>query len=292
LDDVRRAAPHWPATDNWGTRVSSHFVDLATLQRPARHVFLSPHYDDIALSSGGVAALAARAGREVDVALIFGDHPDTAQPLTDFALAMHEQWGMDAAGVIAGRRAEEAAASAILGTRDLFLPFRDAIYRGARYTSDELLFSAPSEDEADLPAQVTAAAGLSGSADGSVRVYAPLAIGFHVDHQHVFRAGLQLAEAGWDVWFYEDLPYSLIAGARERRTAAIGSQVRPGTLVDVESVWTEKMDAIMAYPSQLATIFGGYVGVGSSRAEIDAAMSAYARAAGDGIRAERFWTAI
>lgn len=272
--------------------MSSTFVDLATLQRPSRHVFLSPHYDDIALSSGGTAALAARGGGVADVALIFGDHPDPDQPLTEFAEGLHVQWGMDAGSVIAGRRAEEAAASAILGTHDLFLPFRDAIYRGARYTSDPVLFGSPNDDEADLPGQIAAAAGLTGPADPSVRVYAPLAIGFHVDHQHVFRAGLQLANAGWEVWFYEDLPYSLRDGAKDRRIAAIGGLVEPGPLVDVESVWNEKIAAILAYPSQLATIFGDYVGIGSSRGAIDGAMSAYARAAGGGVRAEQFWTAI
>jgi LmbE family N-acetylglucosaminyl deacetylase len=275
-----------------GARVSTYFVDPATLERPVRHVFLSPHYDDIALSSGGVAALAAQSQGRADVALIFGDHPDPAQPLTDFAQMLHAQWGMNAASVIAGRRAEEAAASAILGTHDLFLPFRDAIYRGARYTSDPILFGAPAEDEADLSRKIAAAAGLSGPADASVRVYAPLAIGFHVDHQHVFQTGLLLAGAGWDVWFYEDLPYALIEGASERRAAAIDKLAAPGPLVDVESVWDKKIAAILAYPSQLATIFGGYVGVGSSRADIDGAMSDYAREAGGGLRAERFWTAI
>jgi LmbE family N-acetylglucosaminyl deacetylase len=269
--------------------VPSTIVDLETIQRPTRHVFLSPHYDDIALSSGGTAALAARGKGEADIALIFGDHPDPAEPLTDFARGLHRQWGMDAGSVIAGRRAEEAAASRILGTRDLFLPFRDAIYRGARYTSDPVLFGAPTPDESQLPRAIAQAAGLSGQPVNSVRVYAPLAIGFHVDHQHAFRAGIELASDGWEVWFYEDLPYSLRPGAKEKRIADIGRLVQPGPLVDVDSVWTEKIDAIMAYPSQLATIFGEYVGVGSTREAIDGAMSAYARAAGGGTRAEQFW---
>lgn len=271
--------------------MTSGFVDLAALQRPTRHVFLSPHYDDIALSCGGTAALAARGPGEADVALIFGDHPDPDQPLTDFAASMHRQWGMDASSVIAGRRAEEAKASEILGSRDLFLPFRDAIYRGDRYTSDPVLFSRPAEDEADLPRQIAEAAGLSGPADSAVRVYAPLGIGFHVDHQHAFIAGLRLAREGWEVWFYEDLPYALRDGAKDRRLAAIGTMVKSGPLVDVEPVWTEKIDAIMAYPSQLSTIFGDYVGVGSTRDAIDGAMSRYAREAGGGRRAEHFWIA-
>ena len=57
------------------------------------------------------------------------------------------------------------------------------------------------------------------------------------------------------------------------------------------SVWERKLDAILAYPSQLSTVFEQYVGVGTSREEIDAAMGAYARAAGDGLPGERFWVA-
>jgi hypothetical protein len=46
----------------------------------------------------------------------------------------------------------------------------------------------------------------------------------------------------------------------------------------------------MAYPSQLQVIFEQYVGVGSTRAAIDEAMSAYARSLG-GRLVERFWSA-
>jgi hypothetical protein len=44
----------------------------------------------------------------------------------------------------------------------------------------------------------------------------------------------------------------------------------------------------MAYPSQLAVIFG-YVGRGHTREEIDATMKEYAKSAGGGSPAERFW---
>jgi LmbE family N-acetylglucosaminyl deacetylase len=257
------------------------------LTRPERHVFLSPHYDDIALSCGGTAALLADAGRQPEVALIFGDHPDPGAPLTPFAEQMHRQWGLDAVQVIAGRRAEEAAAGRILGTRPLFLPFRDAIYRGERYLGDDQLFGEPAADEADLAEQIAEAAGLADP--GSVRVYAPLAVGGHVDHRHAFGTGVWLARRGVEVWFYEDLPYALRPDACQRRVDQAGVPLRPQAVVDVSSVWERKLDAILAYPSQLSTVFEQYVGVGTSREEIDEAMGAYARTAGDGVPAERFW---
>lgn len=259
------------------------------LARPTRHIFLSPHYDDIALSCGGAAALLANLGRTPEVALIFGDHPDPAQPMTDFANHLHQQWGMSAESVIASRRAEEQVAALTLGACDRFLPFRDAIYRGARYLSDDDLFGTTHPEEEGLPDEIIDQLGLASSAGASARVYAPLAVGMHVDHQHAHTVGLRLAERGLEVWFYEDLPYGLRSRLTAARQAMLGQELHPGPAVDVSGVWSTKIDAIMAYPSQLKVIFGDYVGVGSTRSAIDEAMSAYARGLGDGRPVERFW---
>jgi LmbE family N-acetylglucosaminyl deacetylase len=270
--------------------VTIHRVTDGELIAPARHVFLSPHYDDIALSCGGTARRIAELGKRPEVALIFGDHPEPDQKMTELAEQLHRQWGLDASQVIASRRAEEVAASAALGTTDVFLPFRDAIYRGRNYLDDDQLFGAPSAAEAGLPDRIIAAAGLDGATPGAVRVYAPLAVGFHVDHQHAFNAGVTLARRGIEVWFYEDLPYGLLPGARDRRVDAAGVRLTPAELVDVSNQWATKLDAIFAYPSQLSTIFVDYVGIGADRASVDGAMSAYAKSVGDGERCERFWT--
>jgi hypothetical protein len=66
--------------------------------------------------------------------------------------------------------------------------------------------------------------------------------------------------------------------------------LKPGPAVAVGSQWKRKIDAIMAYPSQLGTIFGQYVGIGTTRAAIDEAMAAYARSVGAGQPVERFWS--
>jgi hypothetical protein len=64
----------------------------------------------------------------------------------------------------------------------------------------------------------------------------------------------------------------------------------PNAVVDVSANWTRKIDAIMAYPSQLPTIFGQYVGIGSTREAIDEAMATFAEGVGNGTRSEEFWT--
>ncbi|HRA49307.1 MAG TPA: hypothetical protein PK819_14635, partial [Thermomicrobiales bacterium] len=243
--------------------------------------------------AGGVAALLSANGRTPEVALIFGDHPDPNFPLTAFAAGMHKEWGMDADQVIAGRRAEEAVASLTLGACDRYLPFRDAIYREDRYTqSDQLMGADPHPDDASIPSEIVTALNLTPADKPNTRLYAPLAIGRHVDHQLAFAAGKLLLDDGWAVWFYEDLPYALYPANVSRRLPEVEAMgLAPVASVGVGSVWTKKIDAIMAYPSQLSTIFGQYVGVGSTRDAIDGEMARYAELAGEGTRAERFWSA-
>ncbi len=261
------------------------------LTRPTQHLFLSPHYDDIPLSAGATVRLLANHGHAPETLVVFGSEPDREQPLTTFARELHEAWGLSAERVIASRRAEENAAAALLGTRSEVLPFRDAIYRGDLYLSDDDLFGTPAPAEASLPADIIASLPLASLPDSKTRLYAPIGIGNHVDHQTVFRAGADLASRGWDVWFYEDIPYALKPGALESRlnTVAHTTPVQPGAVVPARAAWQQKLDAILCYPSQLETVFRAYVGVGTSREEISNALAAYGRAVGDGKLAERFW---
>src|SRR5918998_1624012 len=155
------------------------------LTSPARHVFLSPHYDDIPLSAGATVRLLADHGRVPETLVVFGSEPDRDRPLSAFAEAMHERWGLTANEVIASRQAEEAAAAAVLGAQTRVLPFRDAIYRGDYYLSNEDLFGTPATEEASLPTAIAASLDLVHPPDATVRIYAPLGVGKHVDHQLV-----------------------------------------------------------------------------------------------------------
>jgi LmbE family N-acetylglucosaminyl deacetylase len=271
--------------------MSSASDSLPLLTRPARHLFLSPHYDDVPLSAGATVRLLADRGLTPETLVVFGSEPDRDRPLSAFAEAMHERWGLTANEVIASRQAEETAAAAELGAHTRVLPFQDAIYRGEHYLSDEDLFGSPVTEEEALAAAIAASLDLADSPDATVRIYAPLGVGKHVDHQIVHLAGQELASRGWDVWFYEDIPYALKPMALDTRLAEIGAATRiePVARIPAESTWDRKIDAILRYPSQLETVFLQYVGVGTTRDEIDEALSAYATRAGDGAMAERFW---
>jgi LmbE family N-acetylglucosaminyl deacetylase len=266
---------------------------LADLTRPTGHLFLSPHYDDIPLSAGATVRRLADRGLTPETLVVFGSEPDRGQSLSDFAQRMHAVWGLSADQVIASRYGEESAAAAVLGATTRVLPFRDAIYRGHVYLSDDDLFGVPAVAESSLPGEIVESLRLGESPDAGTRIYAPLAVGKHVDHQLVHQAAKDLAMSGWDVWFYEDIPYALKPDALDDRLAALaetaGTRLEPVATIPAELVWDRKIDAILCYPSQLETVFQQYVGVGTTRGEISEALSDYAARVGNGIVSEKFW---
>lgn len=271
------------------------------LTGPLTHRFLSPHYDDIALSCGGTAALLARHGRHPEIRVAFGAEPDPATPMTHFATDQHRRWGFAAGQVVQQRRREEDAAAALLGATSTTLSFPDAIYRGGAYQSDSQLFGQVAASDAALPGLIVAEFSAASDDPDTTRLYVPLGVGGHVDHQLCFAAGLDLAATGWEVWFYEDLPYALTPGAVESRLSQIAAawaatapaslqtaRLAPVARVNITETWDTKMAAILAYPSQVAGIFRG-VSPGGEVAPIEAAMYSYAMRAGDAFPAEQMW---
>jgi hypothetical protein len=102
---------------------------------------------------------------------------------------------------------------------------------------------------------------------------------------------VELTARGWDVWFYEDLPYALRPNALASRLAEIAEtdKFEPAAEIPAGPGWERKLDAILSYPSQLETVFRQYVGVGTTRDEIGAALTEFASDAGTRAPVERFW---
>lgn len=250
----------------------------------SRPVFLAPHYDDVALSCGGTVAALARDGRRPLIVTALGAAPPG--DLSDFARFQHERWGFGAADAVAARRDEERCAAAALGAHTRWLDFPDAVYRGARYSSDDDLFGPLHPDDARLPAQLADA--LMGLLDeegaGHARLFVPLGLGNHVDHQIALEAGRLLARAGHEVWCYEDFSYA--GDPRHRDTLLARARQVSGEPPDLRLLAPADLErriaAILCYRSQLPVIF---------RFQGDPAESTrrYALATGDGRPAERFW---
>jgi LmbE family N-acetylglucosaminyl deacetylase len=60
--------------------MSSSGDPLPLLTRPAQHLFLSPHYDDIPLSAGATVRLLADRGLAPESLVVFGSEPDRDRP--------------------------------------------------------------------------------------------------------------------------------------------------------------------------------------------------------------------
>jgi len=250
----------------------------------ARPVFLAPHYDDVALSCGGTVALHAEQGQCPVILTCFGGEPEG--PLSPFATHQHRWRGLTDNEALMTRRAEEQAAAAVLGAEPLWLDLPDAVYRDARYLSDEQLFGSLHPDDADLLPRLRAAlTEILDSAGVSPAWFAvPLGIGNHVDHQLVRDLGHALRRRGWTVWAYEDFPYSALV----RRPRELVSLAHVHTTGDcwiqplAVSQLEKRITAIKCYRSQLTVLFRDL----GDPAE---AVRRAATEAGGGRPAERLW---
>jgi LmbE family N-acetylglucosaminyl deacetylase len=257
---------------------------------PMHHIFLSPHYDDAALSCGGLIAQLSAAGAQVEVATLFGGKPDYGH-LSPFARQIH---GRPLAGEdpIDQRRAEERAALALLAAQSRPGDYLDCIYRqddaGQRwlYGGEAALFGAVDPADDALVDELAHCLAALAPAPARCTLYAPLAIGRHVDHQIARRSAARLQEHGFEVWYFEDYPY--IARDPTGLAAALGdpalwrARLIPLSQADLQ----RKVAAVLAYPSQLGVLFPG---AGASGGRVSAALERQATHTGNGQPAERLW---
>lgn len=221
-------------------------------------IYLSPHLDDVALSCGGQIYDLTAAGRPVlVVTTMAGDPPPGA--LSPFATLLHARWGLDA-DVVARRRAEDAAACTALGADFVHWDFWDCIYRshprtGAfLYDSSEALFGAV--HGADTAVRDALAAKMS-TLPPAARLFSPLSVGNHVDHQLV-RAAAEIC-FGPRLHYYEDYPYvrqeEALAPALERVPPGENARwVAAVTPVSANAL-AARIAAITAFASQVDTFF-------------------------------------
>lgn len=213
-------------------------------------LFVSPHFDDVALSCGGAVALEARDEGAIIVTVFAGD---PSGELNSFARFQHKRWGFDDA--VNERRREDQKAREILDADHRWLDFPDAIYRGEQYLSDDDLFGPVKPGDAELTERVTAS--LLGLVEqlAPARVYLPLTVGGHVDHRICLAAVPTLKQVGVGIRFYEDFPYAAQGGSIvEATVASLPEQLEP-EVVELGDLVETKLAAIGVYESQLATIF-------------------------------------
>ena len=213
-------------------------------------LFVSPHFDDVALSCGGAVALEARDGAATIVTVFAGD---PAGELNSFARFQHKRWGFEDA--VNERRREDQKAREILGADHRWLDFPDAIYRGEQYLSDDDLFGPVKPGDAELTERVTSSLLVLVEELAPSRVYLPLTAGGHVDHRICWAAVPALKQVGVGIRFYEDFPYAAQGGGIVEATVASLPEPLEPEVVEIGDLVETKLAAIGVYESQLTTIF-------------------------------------
>jgi LmbE family N-acetylglucosaminyl deacetylase len=214
-----------------------------------RWIYISPHLDDAVLSCGGLIWEQARQGTPVEIWTVVCGFPQP-QTLSDFANALHEEWGFSSAEqAVTFRRQEDQAAAKKVGAKTLYFDIPDCIYRLSPeneplYTD---VFVPPHPAEAKLPARI--ATDLSSGLERDDVLVCPLTIGGHVDHVLVRMAVEQFQRPRW---YYADIPYLL---NEPQALAPATSNMNPRQFkVSPEGlhVW---QDGIAAYASQIGILF-------------------------------------
>lgn len=264
------------------------FKDITTKHR---HIFLSPHFDDVVYSCGGTLGVQVSSGLRPLVITIFGGVPSSTLKLSPFAEQVHRGMGADTTqGVnllVETRRKEDAAALNYLEVDYLWLDHLDAIYRGtpAFYTSEEQLIGGNvhstdvgidkqlAQDLLTLQARLPDAVW-----------YAPLGIGRHVDHQIVCSAADRLAQHGAKVNLYEDFPYVQKEGALQARLTELAVPFEP-LLVEMSEMLPLRQEASAMYASQILSNF-------SSKGAMNKAIEQYTHSIRpvETVHLERYWT--
>jgi glycosyltransferase involved in cell wall biosynthesis/LmbE family N-acetylglucosaminyl deacetylase len=244
----------------------------------ADHVFLSPHFDDAVLSSGGLIASLVREGQTAKVVTVFAHSSETAGR-SSFVGHLHAKWGTGDAQ--RERLEEDDRAMDHLGVRAVERwEFMEAPYRSdpsgdPLYASYEALCGPlRAEDEPLVNLLQSRVEDIARSHRRTI-FYVPLGLGGHVDHQLLYRLGLRMASSGYSVRFYEEWPYAEVYKVRRSQdrwlyqTADIAVQ--------------PKIDSALQYVSQVR-------GLGGSQAVASKRLERYARRVGDGTPRERFWS--
>ena len=187
---------------------------------------------------------------------------------TQGAVLTEEVMDAAAAGdLMARRRMEDERYAYFAEASIVFLDLPDAVFRGYE-GDDELLGTPRADDEAPFEALRTEIARLEPQ-----KVYFPLGVGGHVDHQLCRDAGVRLLgesrrwimpgpEYAGAVVFYEDFPYAYWNGFRRIEdlgfdlNAALPSDVGlVPTYADISDQEERKITGINLYASQIARLF-------------------------------------
>jgi LmbE family N-acetylglucosaminyl deacetylase len=232
---IRPVAPHW----GWGNRRCRGLP----LSVDETLVVVSPHLDDAVFSLGATLAEAARKKIAVINLTVFAGDPSSAALPSDW----DRKTGFSSAGAAArARRAEDAAACALVGMSPVWLPFLDHPYGGDHRDIDHT----------DVWSAVRAVL---------KRADLVLVPGFpldHPDHAWVTRLIYEHEDELGSIGQYVEQPYAELewTGQRrvpEREPLLVGpsrESISWTRSMPTASAWVLKQRAMLRYSSQVSAL--------------------------------------
>ena len=214
-------------------------------------IYLSPHFDDAALSSGGLIWEQSQAGEQVSIWTICAGVPQAG--LSDFAAQKHTSWEI-VSDTVEERKEEDMFSCSIMGAETKYYHIPDCIYRRHPvskeflYNSEESLWNTFHPSESYLVEQLSSS--LAQNLPEKAEIVAPLSLGEHVDHILTRKAAEMLKRP---LWYYADFPYvaekdAQLAQMRRSGWISVGLPVSEQGLL----VWQR---AVAAHKSQLSTFW-------------------------------------
>lgn len=228
------------------------------------YIFLSPHFDDAVYSCGGTIHQLTQRGETVLILTIMGGDPPQHIPDTPILRDLHQRWDAGEAP-IAQRKEEDREAALRLGAQIRHINIPDCVYRVAKvgdealYPSEESLWNHIHPDDWAVDELLNSQFPMSDVDLTKVKaLYAPLGAGGHVDHLIVVKVALQKAvNAHYDVFFYEDYPYSdepdSVVAALNRLPDNV--LLEPVKIHLTEGDIAAKIEGVKAYRSQISTFW-------------------------------------
>lgn len=226
-------------------------------------IFVSPHLDDVVFSIGGMACADGGHASKAVVVTVFAGPPVADLPMRslhrDMAQSDSVSWS-ELHALWQQRVAEDQAAMSILGCDLVHLPFPEAGFRPNTHNWRQV-WGSPSSELDGLATAIEAALLAVCQRHGNLPIYAPIAVGWHVDHLITFRCAESLRRAGLDVRYYEDFPYAVRSGHIDKRLRELDFPMRRQT-IDVTPHRQRRIAAATCYRSQLPGMFGDPAWVG------------------------------
>lgn len=210
-----------------------------------KHIFVSPHFDDVALSCGGRIIGNASRTQDVLVLNIFTSEPADADSGQDRGLALFDSLNSE-------RTFEDKAAWDEIGVRSLHANLPEALLR----KKFPFRFFGADRDDAIVQDIYQLLADLAAS-NPEATFYFPAGFGNHVDHLACRRTAFRLLdeERVDRITLYEDIPYCWLKFVRtqhyrrllqtvELKTQDRAEAMRPGG----ESLWKYLLEKEVPFP--------------------------------------------